>query len=348
MIRRLIALAATALVPLPAGAFSPALPTDNDALLRGKPQDFHMYVDRDFEGKKTSPWEGGTYGFSRGPERLGSGVVLTAFHEGIDIAPLRRDRAGEPLDEVRAIESGRVVHTSAASRDSNYGKYVVVAHDVAGAPVYSIYAHLAAIDVSAGQAVAKGARLGRLGYTGAGIDRRRAHLHLEIAILWNDAYQGWHDAWFTEPNKHGIYNGLNLMGLDAGAFYLARQRDPSLTLPRFIAGLEPAFRVQIPDSPHFQLPRRYPWLVRDGVSGARSWLVSFTAAGFPVSIEPSPATLDAPRLVWAKPSKVPYAKVTRSLLAGPPGRPSLGSSSEKLLQLLNWDPAAAPPPRAGS
>lgn len=341
-------LCALLVLPPTSGAFSPVLPTDNDALFRGKPQEFHMYVDRDFEGKKSTPWEGGCYGFSRGPVRIGGDVVLTKFHEGIDIAPLHRNRAGEPLDEVRAIEAGRIVHASNNARDSNYGKYVVVEHDVAGAPVYSIYAHLATIDVSAGQTVAKGARLGLLGYTGAGIDRRRAHLHLEIAVLWNNAYQGWHDANFTEPNKHGIYNGLNLMGLDAGAFYLARRENPALTLPQFIAGLEPAFRVQIPASPHFQLPHRYPWLVRGEGRDARSWVVSFTAAGFPVSIEPSPGAADSPRLAWAKPLKIPYAKATRSLLDGNPGQPRIGSSGLKLLQLLTWDPAAAPPPQPAS
>lgn len=326
-----------------ASAFVPALPTENDALFHGKPDRFYMYVDRDFEGRKSTPWQGGTYGFQRGPERINGKVVLTKFHEGIDISPVRRDARGEPLDDVRSIEAGRVVHVSNASNDSNYGKYVVIEHMVDNSPVYSIYSHLATIDVVPGQSVPQGAGLGRLGYTGAGIDRRRAHLHLEIAILWNDGYEGWHNANFTLPNKHGNFNGINLMGLDAAAFYLQQSKNPALTLPRFIAQLPVFFKVQIPASPHFQLPRRYPWLVRGSAKEARSWVISFTDAGFPVSLEASGEAAAKPLLVWAKPSKFPYAKVTRGLLDGPPGQPRLGENGLKLLQLVSWDPSTASP-----
>lgn len=331
----------------PAWAFSPALPTDNDALFRGKPEKFYMFTDRNFEGNKSYPWEGGTYGFSRSPERVGGKILETKFHEGIDIAPLRRDASGEPLDDVRAIESGRVVHVSRAARDSNYGNYAVLRHDVDGAPVYTIYAHLAAIDVESGQNVTKGARLGRMGHTGDGIDRRRSHVHLEIALLWNDQFETWHAANFPTPNKHGIYNGINMMGLDVAEFYLAQRKDPSLTLPQFVRRQKPFFRAQVPDSPHFQLPRRYPWLVDGGAQKAASWIVSFTAAGFPVSIEPSDESVPAPRVIWAAASPFAYEKVTRSLLKGQVGNPRLGESGAKLMSLLSWDPSAAPSKPAG-
>ena len=77
-------------------------PTDNRALLEGRPQEFFMYVERDFEGEKTKPWQGGQYGYVRGPQRSGGKVIYTHLHEGIDIAPVRRDATGNPLDEVRA------------------------------------------------------------------------------------------------------------------------------------------------------------------------------------------------------------------------------------------------------
>ncbi len=340
MTRLLLASALTASAAC-AGTFAPVLPTDNDALLRGKPEKFYMYTDRDFEGQKSQPWQGGGYGFTRNPERVGGRVVQTRLHEGIDIQPMRRDAAGEPLDDVRAIESGRVVHVSSNPRESNYGNYVVIEHEVEGAPIYSLYAHLAAAHVAVGQTVARGEKIGRLGYTGAGINRRRAHLHLEIAIMWHDGFESWHAANFPSPNKHSLWNGLNLMGLDAAGFYLARRDDPSLTLPQFLASEEAAFRLRFPASPHFQLPSRYPWLVRGRADDAGSWLVAFTAAGFPVAITPSPETVADVRVEWAQPQKFPYGKVTRSLLDGPPGQPRLGPSGEKLAQLLTWDPAAA-------
>ncbi|MFM8656670.1 MAG: hypothetical protein ACKOD5_06015, partial [Chthoniobacterales bacterium] len=145
----------------------------------------------------------------------------------------------------------------------------------------------------------------------------------------------------------GVYNGINMMGLDTAAFYLAQKKDPSLTLPRFIRSQKPFFRVQIPDSPHFQLPRRYPWLVDGAARSANSWIVSFTAPGFPVSIAASDESVSEPRVVWAAPSAFAYDKVTRSLLTGRSGHPRLGESGQQLLSLLSWDPSAATSPTPG-
>lgn len=321
-------------------AFQPVLPTDNDALFRSQPEKFYTYVDRNFEGRITTPWEGGTYGFTRGPERLGQRVILTKFHEGIDISPVRRDAAGEPLDQVRSIESGHVVHLSDDSSDSNYGKYVVVEHQLEKSPVFSIYAHLASIDVRPGQAVQKGQTLGTLGYTGRGIDKRRAHLHLELALLWNDDYQSWHDRHFTLPNKHGLYNGMNLIGVDIAEFYLGQRRNPNLTMREFLAAQPAFFHLQIPASDGFELPRRYPWLVHGNPRHARSWIVSFSNAGVPLKIEPSTQTLAVPQLVWAAPSQIPYAKASRGLLTGNGSNPRIGEAGEKLLQLITGNPAS--------
>ena len=82
------------------------MPTDNDALFSGNGPAFYQYVERDFKGVKSTPWEGGQYGFVRDPVETSAGVVYTSFHEGIDVKPLRRDARDEPLDEVRAIRDG--------------------------------------------------------------------------------------------------------------------------------------------------------------------------------------------------------------------------------------------------
>ncbi|MEX1045357.1 MAG: M23 family metallopeptidase [Chthoniobacterales bacterium] len=332
------------LLASPAAAFSPVLPTDNDALFRGQPEEFYMYTDRDFEGVQSRPWQGGTYGFRRNQKRLGSHIIMTRFHEGIDIKPVRRDASGEPLDDVRAIESGRVVHASGEATDSSYGKYVVLQHEVEDAPVYSLYAHLATVDVRPGQSMAQGDRLGRLGYTGTGLNRRRAHLHLEVALLWHDRFETWHAANFPTPNKHGLFNGTNLMGLDVAELYLQQRKNPSLTLPQFIRRKDVFFRLRIPESPHFQLPRRYPWLVKGDPAGARSWIASFTESGFPISLEPSAESIPTPRVEWAKPTRFPYAQLTRSLLDGPARQPHLGPSGQRLVELLTWNPPASSPP----
>ena len=54
-----------------------------------------------------------------------------------------------------------------------------------------------------------------MGFTGAGIDRERAHTHFEVCLMLNRNFEGWHEAYFRkDPNPHGIYNGLNLVGCD--------------------------------------------------------------------------------------------------------------------------------------
>src|SRR5258708_8000610 len=108
-----------------------ALPTDNHAIFRGGGPDFYQYVERDYHGVKSTPWEGGQYGFVRDPVETSAGVVYTRFHEGIDIRPLRRDARGEPLDEVHAIADGKVLHTNPVPRYSNYGNYIVIEHPLA-------------------------------------------------------------------------------------------------------------------------------------------------------------------------------------------------------------------------
>ena len=155
--------------PLHAALFD--WPTENRALLEGRPQDFFMYVNRNFEGEETKPWEGGSFGFVRGPQRQDGDVIYTTLHEGIDIAPVRRDASGNPLDEIRASANGLVVHTSREAGASNYGRYVVIEHKIEGYRFYTLYAHLAKIEPSLKptQPVRRGTVIGLMGRTSAGV-----------------------------------------------------------------------------------------------------------------------------------------------------------------------------------
>src|SRR5438046_2083781 len=159
------------------------LPTDNNTLFSGGSSAFYQYVERNYKGVKSTPWEGGQYGFVRDPTDTPGGVVYTRFHEGIDIRPLRRDAHGEPLDEVRAIADGEVVHTNLVPGYSNYGKYIVIEHHWDGSNYYSLYGHLSSIAVQSGEMVKRGQRIAVMGYTGTGLQRERVHLHLEFALM---------------------------------------------------------------------------------------------------------------------------------------------------------------------
>src|SRR2546423_4391412 len=155
------------------------LPTDNDSLFSGGGAAFYQHIERNFKGLKSTPWEGGRYGFVRDPTDTSGGVVYTRFHEGIDIRALRRNAHGDPLDEVRAIADGKVVHTNLVPGYSDYGKYIVIEHRWGGSNYYSLYGHLSSIAVRPVQTVRRGQSIAVMGYTGAGLNQARAHVHLD-------------------------------------------------------------------------------------------------------------------------------------------------------------------------
>jgi murein DD-endopeptidase MepM/ murein hydrolase activator NlpD len=321
-------------LPLQAALFD--WPTANRALLEGRPQDFYMYVNRNFEGVESTPWEGGAFGFVRGPQRLGGEVVYTSLHEGIDIAPLKRDAAGNPLDDILASAEGLVVHASREPGASNYGRYLVLEHKIEGSRVYTLYAHLSEISVQPGQRVAQGERIGRMGYSGSGLNRERSHLHFEIAILLSENFQTWHNRHFSgSPNKHGLFNGLNLAGVDPATILLESAKNPDFRLGEHIRSREPFYKITLPAEAALSLIRRHPWLVPDGEPSAPpAWTVAFTQHGFPVEARASLEATGEPGLTWIAPTHMAYHHATRGIVAGSPGSARLSDSGRRFVQLL--------------
>ena len=312
-----------------------ALPTDNDAIFHGGGPDFYQYIERDYHGEKSTPWEGGQYGFVRDPEQTSAGIVDTRFHEGIDIRCIHRDERGEPLDEVRAIADGKVVYANLIPGYSNYGKYVVIEHRWGGSPYFSLYGHLSKIDIHMGDAIQRGQHIGVMGYTGVGINRERAHLHLELNLMLNHNFQEWYDSFLhkNDPNHHGIYNGINLAGLNIARLYLKLRENPSLTIPQFLSEEEIFYKVALPKSPHFELPKLYPWMV-SGATEGRSWTVSFARGGLPLKIEPSERKVKQPEIVYVKPSSLNASYLTDGVATGPTNHAHLTEHGQQLMQLL--------------
>ena len=313
-----------------------ALPTDNDALFRGDGAAFYQAIARDFQGVESTPWEGGQYGFVRDPIETPAGIIYKRFHEGIDIRPLYRDARGEPLDEVRAIADGKVVHTNPVSGFSNYGRFVVIEHEWDGAKYYSLYAHLNSIAVQPGQRMKRGERIGVMGHTGAGIDRERAHVHVELNLMLSREFESWYNVYFrNDPNRHGLYNGLNLVGVDIARLYLALRRQPSITIPDFLAQETTFYKVTLPASKHFDLMKRYPWLLRSPAShDAKSWEISFAQSGVPLKIEPGSKAVAQPELTYFKRSGARYWDLTRGTLTGRGEHASLSENGRRWMGLL--------------
>jgi peptidase M23-like protein len=313
------------------------LPTDNDALFSGDGPAFYQYVDRNYGGAKSTPWEGGQYGFVRDPKSTGGGVIYTRFHEGIDIRSVHRDANGEPLDEVRAIVDGQVVHVSLVPSYSNYGKYIVIEHRWGGSNYYSLYGHLSSIAVQPGETVKRGQPIAVMGYTGTGINRERAHLHLEVCLMFSRQFEAWYNTFFrNDPNRHGLYNGMNLAGLDVARLYLALRKNPALTIPEFLAAEETFYKVTLPQARHFDLPALYPWMSATGKRGGSSREVSFARSGVPLRIEPSNKRVMQPEVSYVKNSSTECSYLTRDIVSGRGANAHLSGYGAQLMRLLIW------------
>lgn len=313
------------------------LPTGNDALFRNDGPAFYQYTDRTFEGEKSTPWEGGKYGFTRTPVRTSAGVINRQFHEGIDIRPVKRDASGAPSDEVRAIADGTVVHASEVAGYSNYGKYVVIEHRWDGSPWYSLYAHLNAINVKPGKRVLKGDQIGILGWTGAGIDKPRAHLHLELGMMLSRNFDAWHSKYFGDsPNRHGNFNGMNLSAMDVAELFLAQRKSP-ISITQFLKTREPAFKVAVPRG-RIDILEIYPWLFRgDNPKAGLSWEIAFSGSGLPLSVTTRAAKVTEPTLTWVKPSPYPSEHFTRGYVTGSGPNAHLTASGRRYLDLIVGD-----------
>ncbi|MEM9478804.1 MAG: M23 family metallopeptidase [Verrucomicrobiota bacterium] len=312
------------------------LPTRNRAIYSADPSRFYMYIDRNFEGRQMKVWQGGKYGYVRNPVRTSSGIVYTKFHEGLDIAPVERDSRGEPLDIIRSIARGKVVHTSPNPYHSSYGSYMVVEHDWGYGKFYSLYAHLKKITASKGEKVGPGSAIGVMGYTGPGLNRTRAHLHLELNLILDSRFERWHNQNFSSQNYHGMFNGLNLIGIDVAGLYLAHQRDPNISIPSFMARMETYYKVAVPRKGSIQVLDNYRFLARDMATarGKPSWEISLSASGVPLGIRPIDQKVSSPTITWVKYSATPHSYNTRKRLSGSGKTANLTSSGVRYVQLL--------------
>ncbi|MCD8482197.1 MAG: M23 family metallopeptidase, partial [Verrucomicrobia bacterium] len=179
----------------------------------------------------------------------------------------------------------------------SYGRYVVLVHDSHQPVHYSLYSHLRSIQpgLEIGSQVAAGETIGIMGRSAGGytIPRERAHLHFEIGFWLSDQFQTWYDRQdFGSPNRHGNFNGMNLVGIDPLAYLEARRDGRQGSLQAFLHSLPVGFIVQVRSAYIPHLVRRNPQLLTrqlpsDGVQG---WEVEFTAYGFPLRFTPLDAT----------------------------------------------------------
>ncbi|OIN68382.1 peptidase M23 [Exiguobacterium sp. KRL4] len=107
-----------------------------------------------------------------------------AYHNGIDLA-------GPVNSPIVASANGTVIQ---ASSGGPYGNHVYLSHSIGGKTYTTVYAHMNALNVKAGQQVKQGQQIGKLGSTG---NSTGPHLHFEI-----------HDGGY-QYNANGRTNELN-------------------------------------------------------------------------------------------------------------------------------------------
>lgn len=320
------------------------LPTDNNTLFTTGGDDYYVYVDRVFEGVKSQPWQAGTYGMVRNPFRPSPGaeVMYSRFHEGIDVKPIYRDARGEPQDDVRPIAPGKVVHASSNPRHSNYGRYVVVAHQVPEGTIYSLYAHLASVTCSVGQRVGTGNTLGRLGYSGVGLNKTRAHLHLEIGLMINSRFADF----YMGENKHGHFNGMNLTGFNPTDVLKACKDGAPFSLKAYFATLKEHYRVAVPCVGTMDIMRRHPFLYkgdRQSHARPRSLEMAFTAEGVPIGIYPSDREVHTPHIVSCRPMPTVQQNCTVNRVKHDSRRAALTRSGLGYITQFLWLEGQYPP-----
>jgi murein DD-endopeptidase MepM/ murein hydrolase activator NlpD len=217
------------------------------------------------------------------------------FHEGIDIKCVQRDRAGDPIDPVYASMAGKVAYISTQPGNSSYGRYVVLEHNDAEAPVYTLYAHLASVPptLKVGQDVYAGQTIGKMGHSAVPpIPRERAHMHFEVGVRLTNNFQPWYDAKkYGSPNVHGLYNGMNLVGFDELAFFEAVKAGKFHGFSSYIRSLPKAFTLRVTTAVVPDFVRRYPGLLTKPVpkSGVAGWDIDFTWYALPMQWTPLPA-----------------------------------------------------------
>ncbi len=131
------------------------------------------------------------YGYRKNPI-----TEMNEFHRGVDISVVEGT-------EVYAAQNGTVIETGF---DEEFGNYIVISN----ADGYvSKYAHLASMEVMAGQPIQHGHLIGKTGSTGAVLG---SHLHIEC--LYNGEY--YNPLFYFENGNGSIYGTTDPVGGGSG------------------------------------------------------------------------------------------------------------------------------------
>ncbi len=285
------------------------------------------------------PWTSGSFGCVRDDG--------ARMHEGLDIRHLQTDRHGEPTDPVMATADGTVVYFSKKPALSNYGNYVVIRHVVEGLEIYSLYAHLSAIqpDLKIGGQVKAGEVIATMGRTSNAevITKDRAHVHFELNVLVNDNFAAWFKKNSAERNDHGEWNGQNLNGLDPSRILIGEHNPKGdFSLLNFLRGQTELCRVLV-RATDFPYLKRYPQLVlknpvaeKEGVAGYEI-VLNYNGVAFALMPRAASEIKSSAKFQLLSVNEAEEkANHCRKLLVKRDGRWQLGNEGLRELELLTY------------
>ena len=240
-------------------------------------------------GTTGKPWPSGGYGCVRS-----EGFKM---HEGLDIRSVQRNKQNEPTDPIYASAAGTVAYINGKPALSNYGRYIVLRHNIEGLQICTLYAHLGEIadGLAIGQPVKQGQIIGTMGRstnTREGISKERAHLHFEIDFVLSDRYPAWHAKYMVgSRNDHGAWNGQNLGALDPAPILLGAAREgANFSLVKHLQSRKEVCRVFVRDT-NFSFLQNYAPLIQANAQkqNAAGYEIALDFNGAPIELIPRAA-----------------------------------------------------------
>lgn len=308
------------------------LPTPNRALVSDGALSEKYLV-----GTTGKPWQSGGYGCVRS-----EGFKM---HEGLDIRCTQRDKRGEPIDPVVASASGTVAYINTKPGLSNYGRYIVIRHNIEGLEICTLYAHLSEVQegLAIGQTVKQGQRIATMGRstnTREGISKDRAHLHFEFDFILNDRYAAWHKQYLPgQRNDHGDWNGFNLAAIDPAPLLLAAAREgTNFSLLKHVQARKEVCRVLVRDT-NFSFLRHYPALIKQNptVKEIRSYSIALDFNGAPIELIPYGEPKSQAKIQLLNINEPELAEHHCShLIVTRKGRRELGNAGQQRISLLTY------------
>ncbi len=228
---------------------------------------------------------------SREVESGGFGCVREKglqFHEGLDLRSFTKDAKGEATDAILAAMDGRIVYRNSDRSKSSFGRYLLIEHNDGELSFITLYAHLRSFEkgIGVGVLVNAGQRIATMGRSANhSMPKARAHLHFEVCLRLTDDFQGWYN-WkqFDSKNDHGIYNGMNLVGIDPVLFFQETwYGGDSRTLRDVLDHEKTAFTITVSTDQIPDYIRRNSALLKGEMPTGKlgAWKIDYTWYGIP-------------------------------------------------------------------